>query len=528
MADNDSDHPEPDLLPSWLRLLFLLRGDVSGRDPGAPHARLCFLTWWELHGREEYPALDARLDHDTFQTRRVWLEGESPDIEQDALLPISRFMQGIWLLRRDLQEAFDLTLPEGRRGFIHWCFTHGPVDYPGRMPLAGRQAVRASPPAAPQSLEPHVTLIGFARGEFGIGEDVRMAAASLEAAGVPYEVYSLKSSVHREKDRRLENRLTDQPKGKVNLFCITGFDTVELFLRHPEIFAGRRNIGYWPWELPEWPEDWRDAFGLVDEIWASSRFIQDAMSLKSPVPVIYMPMAVSVETSPHSTRASFGLAEDRFQFLYIFDWNSFSARKNPFAAIEAFQLAFPDRSQPVGLVLKTMGLDESSPQGTRLMAMIREDPRVTLFNQTFDRTALLSLTALCDATVSLHRSEGFGRTLAEAMLLGRPVIATDYSGNTDFCRPDTSALVPASLIPVGPTDYPHARGQFWAEPSITAAAKALRRVVEDESYRVSIAAAGQAVIRQRHDPHVVGMRYRQRLAALEPALTAQSPPAAPG
>ena len=519
-------NPDADLLCGWLRLLMLLRGDVAAPDPADPRAFLTFLTWWELHGRDEYPALDAQLGPDSYQNRRTWLEEEAPGVVQDALLPITRFMYGIWLLRQDVRDEFDLTLPEGRQGLIRWCLTDGPAAYPGRMPLSARWHGGEDLPAAPQALLPLVTLIGFARGEFGIAEDVRMVAASLEAVGVPYEVYPLHASTHRAEDRRLDHRLTDRPVGKINLFCVTGFDTVDLFLRHPEIFAGRRNIGYWPWELAEWPDDWLPAFGLIDEVWASSRFIQDAMSLKSPVPVVYMPMAVSVETEDGLTRASFGLAEERFQFLYVFDWNSFSARKNPFAAIQAFQLAFPDLSHPVGLVLKTMGLDETSPQGARLLVMAREDPRVTLLNQTLDRSTLLSLIALCDATVSLHRSEGFGRTLAEAMLLKRPVIATDYSGNTDFCQPNTCALVPASLIPVGPAEYPHSRGQVWAEPSIAAAAEAMRKVATDASYRAAIVAAGHALVHHRHDPRVVGARYRQRLAASR-QLTEERPPTAP-
>ena len=503
-----------DFVPGWLRMLMLLRGDVTGSDPEGPQALLRFLTWWELHGRDEYSALDTMLGSEFASTYLPWLDGPSQEITQDASPPLSRLAQGLWLLRQDLREAFDLSRPEGRLGLARWCLMEGPREYPGRIPLSIKSPVLAKQPPRTQSLLPLVTLVGFARGEFGIGEDVRMAAAAFNAAGVPYEVYPLYSKTHREEDRRLDGRLAELPRGRVNLFCITGFDTVDLFLRQPEIFAGRRNIGYWPWELAEWPDDWLPAFGLVDEIWSSTRFTQDAMSLKSPVPVIYMPMAVVVETVSGLTRASFGLAEDSFHFLYVFDWNSYSARKNPFAVIDAFRLAFPDQRQPVGLVLKTMGLDDNSPQGARLLAMVREDPRVTLLNRTYDRPALLSLTALCDATVSLHRSEGFGRTLAEAMLLGRPVIATDYSGNTDFCRPDTAVLVPASLVPVGEGEYPHASGQCWAEPSIEAAAEAMRRIAGNASYRSSIATAGQTLVRQRHNVGAVGLRYRQRLGTL--------------
>ncbi len=119
-------------------------------------------------------------------------------------------------------------------------------------------------------------------------------------------------------------------------------------------------------------------------------------------------------------------------FLYIFDFNSYLARKNPHAAIQAFLSAFPLGTEPVGLVLKTMNSNPDNPKWRNFKKLCQQDERITLIEKTLDREIVLGLVNACDAYLSLHRSEGFGRTLAEAMLMGKPVIATDFSGNADF------------------------------------------------------------------------------------------------
>lgn len=573
--------PPPAISDSLFSMLWAFRSDVHrGRGKSDPTARRDFIAWWALHGRTEYPGLSGgalpadwsrwlseaseEIPQDGFLPVsrimvEVWRRRTDVQAVFDLMQPASRAGFIEWflvyglvehpladllsdaqrrvmttpgvglatglapltslhmtLLKRDpaLSERFHSTDPSHRAGFIEWLATQGGdrAFFTNAAPLRATPTVFAAP-ERPFGLN----LIGFARGEFGIGEDVRMAALACERAGIPYSVLDVPvpDKTHRSNDSRLAGRLSSTLPYPVNLLCVTGFDTVGLRLaRGRSLFEGRRTIGYWPWELPEWPDAWEPAFGLVDEIWSSTRFTQDAMAIKARLPVLHMPMAVDATMSRRYSRASFGLPEGRFLFLYTFDWNSFPARKNPGAAVAAFQAAFPDRSTPVSLILKTMGVPKDDPNWTSLADVIANDPRIGVINTVLDRDAVLGLCSVCDAVVSLHRSEGFGRTLAEAMLLGKPVIATAYSGNLDFCLPDTSVLVPARLVPVKEGEYPHAEGLLWADVDPAAAAEAMRRVVFDFAYRSRIADNGRRFMSSWSDPATVGRRYLQRLQTL--------------
>jgi len=222
-------------------------------------------------------------------------------------------------------------------------------------------------------------------------------------------------------------------------------------------------------------------------------------------------MAVSVDRLTPTPRARFGLPEDRFLFLYVFDWNSYPARKNPLAAIDAFRRAFPTGREPVGLVLKTMNARPEDPRWQLLLAAAAADRRVAVLAETLDRGEALGLFAACDAYVSPHRAEGFGRTLAEAMLLGLPVIATAHSGNADFLTPDTGFPVAYRLVPVGHGDYPFGEGLLWAEPDLESLARNMRLAADQPALARRRAQAGRDLIAARHDPRIVGKAYLGRL-----------------
>jgi glycosyltransferase involved in cell wall biosynthesis len=149
-----------------------------------------------------------------------------------------------------------------------------------------------------------------------------------------------------------------------------------------------------------------------------------------------------------------------------------------------------------------------------LNAVVQSDPRIKVINNTFTSDEIIGLMNVCDAFVSLHRSEGIGLSIAQSMLLGKPVIATNYSGNTDFTRPDNSCLVGYKLVEVKKGEYPYSKGQVWADPNIDQAASYMRRLVEDEIYRNTVAKAGHSYIKTNHNPEAVGKNYRSRLIEL--------------
>ena len=508
-------------LPVTLAMLSLWRFRQDVRDSfdlRRPEGVSAFLSWVLVYGFKEFPSLALYSDEALLRALTTPGEGFARGLE-----PLDSLSAALWRARTDLQASFPLDRAEGRRTYLDWYHAEGARS-------CGHDALRApeAPPPAPAApaarpavrpvpeRTPGVNLIGFARGELGIGEDVRMAAAACAAAGIPFTVYDTPPGpTHRQADRRLDAHITTEAPHAVNLFCLTGFDTARVHVEHPQLFEGRLNIGYWPWELPDWPAAWASAYDVVDEIWVSTRYTQESFALTAPVPVLLMPMAVTAAPGRAYRRADFGLPEGRFLFLFTFDWNSYVARKNPMACIDAFQVAFPPGGAAgVGLVLKVMGGRDDDPRWRALLARVTADPRILVLHGTLDRDAVLGLAALCDAVVSLHRSEGFGRTLAEAMLLGKPTIATDHSGNTDFCTPETCALVPARLVPVQPGEYPWGDGMAWAEPDVGQAALAMRRLVSDHAHREAIARAGQRLVAARHDPRAVGLRYRRRIEVL--------------
>jgi hypothetical protein len=482
--------------------------------------------WWLLlNGVPEYRALaEAEVVIDEALLTQPAAEA-FPDLQPR----FTRFMRVVWAMRPDLQQVFDVRQRAGQTGFIQWYFQHGLQELRLDRFLTEDQRAwwsRVQPNQAPPVAKPRkhrapaklpfgVNLIGYAKGQLGIGEDVRMAALALQAAGVPFSIYNVEpgSEVCQGDDSALTHISTDRPYA-VNLFCTTGIEMARLAaIEGSRLFDGRRSIGHWPWELPEWPRDWHHAYGLVDELWAASRFAYEAYARSCPKPVRHMPMAVSVDPSAGLTRRDFRLPEPRFLFAFSFDGLSSLARKNPWACVQAFRAAFPRGDEPVGLVVKAMRAPDEDPLWQALLAESQADRRIVILNGTLRRAELLDLYRACDCFVSLHRSEGFGRGLAEAMLLGKPVIATGYSGNLDFTVPGSAALVDYRLRPVVKDEYPFAEGLMWAEPDTDHAAWWMRRLAMDASGRARLATQGQQLARATYSPAIVGAHYAAVLAA---------------
>lgn len=504
-------------LPRLARLVWAARDDVrAAYAPDTAEGALALLAWYVLYGATE-------MGHSGDMAWRPPLPLDGPVPKLGGL---SRRAVLAWTADETARKSLDPARPEHHPAIMALV---RPVETnrsspPGRRKAAAACLVRGGPPRQDFG----VNIIGYARGELGIGEDSRMFAQSLAAADVPFAVVNVPAGTGvRQTDGWLDACLVSELPYPVSVFCLTGLDTARLWLEHGDaLFAGRRNIGYWPWELPAWPAAMHDAYGLVDELWLSSTYTRDAFAASSPVPTFLAPMAVSVDRLTPVPRSRFGLPEDRFLFLYVFDWNSYPARKNPQAAIDAFRRAFPTGREPVGLVLKTMNARPEDPRWQLLLAAAAADRRVAVLAETLDRGEALGLFAACDAYVSPHRAEGFGRTLAEAMLLGRPVIATAHSGNADFLNPDTGFPVAYRLVPIGQGEYPFGEGLLWAEPDLESLAANMRLAANQPALARRRALAGHELMAARHAPHSVGTAYRQRLqeiAGLTPSRTAAGP-----
>jgi glycosyltransferase involved in cell wall biosynthesis len=367
-----------------------------------------------------------------------------------------------------------------------------------------------------------VNVIGYARSEHGVGQSVRAFVAALDAADITSSVIDFnEGNLSRTQDHTLEPRFVSEPAHGINVFHINADQMVVAELHLPAHVFERFNIGYWAWELPEMHDEHLSGFRRVNEVWVPSAFVQDAVSKKSPVPVLRMPHAVQFNASAEGARQRFGLPHDRFLFLTMYDFSSIQERKNPSAALEAFNRAFNGGETKATLVIKTQNAD-FHPQD---LAMLREKlsgrTDVVWINETLSRQDVYDLLASCDALVSLHRSEGFGLSLAEAMFLGKPVVATNWSGNTDFMRPDNSYPVNFRLVPIERDFGVYRAGQIWADPDVEHAASLMRQVVNDERLRERVSMAAMQTIRDEFSPESVGRRIRARLEYVQSVLASR-------
>ncbi len=414
-------------------------------------------------------------------------------------------------------------------------------------------------PASPRDVVPlvqrpfGVNLIGHAFEIFGIGEDIRMAARALQAADVPCcVIHHPAANGAACSDRSLEPLICSDPEGgpyAFNLVCMAA-PIQARWLRQVGTYPLRERytISSWPWETQQWPDAWMPLFDVVDELWPSSQFTAAALAgpaSEADLPLHVMPMAAEI-TEPDrfcnaanraATRKRLGISTETVLFGYGFDLNSTAIRKNPMGALEVFQRAFPlphlpatfgrestTRQSPVqvSLMIKTFPPIRLTAEWEWLQARASEDSRIFLIAESLPRDELLSLYGCCDVFLSLHRSEGFGRGMAEALQLGVDVIATDFGGNTDFCTGPLAHPVRWRKVPIPRGSYPFADGHFWAEPDLDHAAQLCQQVAEHRQTFVNKLDAAYsshdtsilAEYRERFCFSDVGARYRTRLESL--------------
>jgi len=272
------------------------------------------------------------------------------------------------------------------------------------------------------------------------------------------------------------------------------------FLLQSDLAKDRYRIGYWAWELPELPEDWVPAISLFHELWAPSQFVADAIEKsrgQANVQIRVVPHPLPNMTAAHRERSRFGIDEKVFAFLCMYDVRSTAARKNPMGAVKAFQMAFTPNDHGVCLVVKVNSTDPDPACLDPLHQEIQGWPNIQVIVESLSDADSDTLIASADVFVSLHRSEGFGLSIAQAMTLGRAVIATGWSGNVDFTEGGIISI-PYELTPAqdpsGRYDLP---GQVWAEPDIQAAAKAMVALATDRDLTIALGRNGYDLVRQK-------------------------------
>ena len=398
-------------------------------------------------------------------------------------------------------------------------FDHGyqPPLAPAPREAVPRERARAFAPAAKgrrASNEPvGVNVIGYLAAESGVGESARSMLRILKAARIAVTPIDFRAGNVARMNETTHEAAAGGSLHSINLFHV---NADQMFLARDDLgsalFEGRYNIGFWAWELPEFPDEWMAALGLLDEVWTPSAFCQQAIAAKSRVPVLRVPHAVEAPlASPN--RGAFGIGDGDIAFLAMCDVLSVPERKNPFGVTEAFRRAFPG-SEAARLLLKISNLEHQPSLRSQLRRLIAADPRIILVEGYLARQELWTLMASVDCYVSLHRSEGFGLGMAEAMACGRTVIATGWSGNVDFTRPDNALLVEYNLVELERDLGPYRRGQVWAEPDLDAAAHCMRQIASSADLRQRLGARARQTVARELSPAAIAPMVRTRLEAI--------------
>jgi glycosyltransferase involved in cell wall biosynthesis len=318
----------------------------------------------------------------------------------------------------------------------------------------------------------------------GFGETARLMAAAAKQLGLPVWTIDLPSPVHSRPEVMVTASSAPPPGVPLVLHVNAPMLPLALLRLPSAVTRNRPIIGYWAWEMPEVPPEWRPALACVSQVWVPSRFTAAALEPLLPGRVRVVPPALALVPPVASAwnRTAFGLPEAAVVVLVSFNLASAFARKNPFAAIAAFRGAFGDRPDRI-LVLK-VGHPEHAPADFARLTQMARAPNIRLETRMLAPEDRHALTACADIVLSLHRGEGFGLVLAEAMLLGKPVVATGWSGNTDFMDGTNAALVDYRLVPAR-DDRAVYRG-LWAEPDAAQAAILLRTLADDADMRRSL------------------------------------------
>ena len=382
-------------------------------------------------------------------------------------------------------------------------------------------------PRTPVQLEDiPLTIVGHPYAPIGMGEQMRSHVQACSALHLHHRVFDIfryaqrTDPVHFRVVGELERR--DLPGG-IRIFHING-DEVERVVAEFEARGGRFADGYNiivpAWELPAYPAPWAGHLRRFDEVWALSRFIEASLATAG-IDSHFVGQSVELEPGPNLPRRYFGIRESAFVLLNFFDLSSYSSRKNPDAVLDLLDCIRRDKPyRDVQLVLKVKNGERAADEWAEMMA---GDPQVKVIANPLDTAGVRSLIAACDCFVSLHRAEGFGRGLGEAMAMGRLAMGTGWSGNVDFMTERNSLLVGHRLVALRKDEYPHWQGQSWADPDVEHAWSLLRPLLDDPDRGLAIARQGQADVLRTHGNRAVGLRILPQLERIAARMAVRAP-----
>jgi glycosyltransferase involved in cell wall biosynthesis len=391
----------------------------------------------------------------------------------------------------------------------------------------GHRVEAAALPAVADDEIVDLQVIGPFEKASGLGQATRLSASVIAEIGddpAPITVNSVNFGLDNPAPEGFSRvgELSGYKRARVNLIHLNAESIPLAYAYQSDVFSGAYNIGYFFWELNTPAACHYLGMEMLDEIWVSTEYGVQIYQPEFKGPVSNVGMCY--EELPEIPRAQardfvqglFGFEEKKFVFLVVFDSFSFVQRKNPIGVLKAFATAF-EGNKDVRLVIKTQNRRRVADPvqiaiWKQVDALVKADKRIVVLNETLSYDDVLQLKKGCDAYVSLHKSEGWGFGMIEAMGLGVPVVCTAYSGNMDFCSEETAWLVGYEEVELAPNDYIFVReGQKWTEPDVADAARQMQAVYADPGARNTKATAGQAFVRQNFSAKAIAKRYETRL-----------------
>jgi glycosyltransferase involved in cell wall biosynthesis len=453
-----------------------------------------------------------------------------PDVRKADFDPVWHYIKIGWEEGRNPSADFDTNFylqnnPDvrktGTNPLMHYIFFGQHENRPPAPTPSETQWKQAQQKRPWQSHIHHfpqgLNVVGFLQTAKGLAEVIRYNRYAYKAADIKYSLIDYEFSIpeHQKIIPIPDHEYINDFKFNTNIFHINPPQFPYVWEAFPEdSLTGRYSIGVWYWELPEFPDDWCFAFDLVDEVWVASEFVQESVSAKTNKPVIKIPPCVYLDQIPKYFRSDFNLPENRFLFLCAFDVLSSPQRKNPLGAIEAFKEAFPQNDSGVGLVIKVNNAPEKPHEMAALTQALAGYENIYFINEVLSRAKLNALINLVDVYVSLHRSEGFGLVPAEAMILGKPVIMTRWSGNLELMTPANACGVDYELVNIQEDDGPYKKGQLWAEPDIEHAAAYMKKLRKDVAFYQELSINANIFIQDKFSPRFIGTKMANRLRSL--------------
>lgn len=435
------------------------------------------------------PAPDPFLHADDFLG---WLALRSLGSHPFLFSPLE---YALWLVRPDLQTAFRDPFGDSGQQFRQWLDVDPEASKQRALLDSHRNAPAETEGASPSAAKIPLfgwSIVAYASAELGVGEAGRRVASTLESTGVPSEVVGLRSgSLSRQEFAYIRPQSAEITLQNA-VICLNA-DQVERVSARLDLPSIRGRVaGLWFWELEAFTDKHLESLKYLTEVWVTSKFTYDTLEPVSDIPVhlIRLPIAIPAEPTTF-TKESLNLPRDRYIFLTNFDFFSILERKNPIGTIRAYMDAFGPDDGAV-LVVKSINGSERVLDFERMHAQAEGRSDIVFLDGYISSAGMQAMIELADCYVSLHRAEGFGLNMADAMARSTPVIATNYSGNLEFMDNSTAFLIPFTYTLVGPYSAPYDPNARWADPDLTVAAETMRELFD--SPQTGIDRAEQAKI----------------------------------